>query len=409
MIKKAPHNLDYELPSKNPWIEEGRWILHSASLWDGVYRVKDSNASCVLVRFGYLAKAAAMLQRPSPLLTNVAPAQDANVGILWKQAFLRNAPESIVARHLHQRPIHEIAAEAGWEVPDTVDHEYALLNLRHLADWLATSRSSRVRYHRRNLAAGEAVRGERKVASLQYTDEDGLDHVIKVTLRGNDHAGIKRPFFTLPAFVDSIILHKERVSAKGKFMHVGSDVFWSLPAISFLASLRVDRINPTTEVKPGRLRRSPVTEYDMRQISPGDGPLEYDWAEHFVKWVATKALEVPTQMHKLLYDQAQPKRLLEIAQGERTGAGRYTEAEDAILKRFFETRAPGTVQASEWDLLSEQMPYRAVKSIQTHVMVLAFEYAKQHGWNAYIHSGYAIKSWRTEARRRQWRARGVPA
>lgn len=138
--------------------------------------------------------------------------------------------------------------------------------------------------------------------------------------------------------------------------------------------------------------------------------------QNVLNWFESKVdmfLRDPKTFKDALLDARANERVTELMHGERVKLGRMAPSEVKLLQDFCDTRTfedcgrpfRGPFTQLEWARLSDLLPYRSRETLLKKVLELGFEYAKEHGWVAFLKSGYGVS--KSASRRAAWLAKGV--
>jgi hypothetical protein len=360
---------EFYLPTHNQLSNELRFWFDCATPEEGVYRVDNTN---LLVNHKLLLERAEKEDRDSLLRKYLTPG-DHNTwqaAVAARRDIVDKLGISILGRR--SKSLDELVSEAGWENNyDSLSTPFEVYSIPQLVSRL--DRTQRSIQHLRNVNPAKRKEGlgnskpKLKIASLVYTDENGVAHGISCVRRHIKTIYNKTTnFYSIPYEPPvSLIGAKQRV---GLGISVDGKLYWNLHGVNKHATLFLE--NPLVQ--------------------------------HFAQWLAPIDAKMNQAYFKnLLYADARPIRVAKLQRGEVDNIGRFVEWEDNAIREFMLQRQSHTTLAPvDWLRLMELLPGRTRRGISARIEHLGYQYYKEHGWVAYINSGLCQRV--TTIRRRKW-------
>ena len=375
-----------------PWRQVARYIADGFSATDGCWRLDVHGGPLVFVDWSRLVVIAEGLGLDWPINWKRFPPDSPHPkpGYAARSAFFDAVGRMFVAPR--QESIFDCAEKFGLTTKDDLEHPWEIYSVPKLkarlaryAGQAATARQLAAR-RRRDPGAYEL---KPRIAYLDYEGLDQESRKIQVIRR---RMGKERQLlFQVPYQEELPVEYALREHWEGKRYTIGSVIYWTLRGIN--AHANGGRHVPFKHRWKGE-------EELIRIIPPVPAATEFRiWAERQARELSGKNFE------KRLFDERRDERIKEKLAGERKHLGPFAASEDEDLRRFFEKRGPGNLSEEAKKELLNAVPGRSLKSLLERRDRLGFFYAFDHGYRAYLSSGYCGHA--TAGRRRRWLAAGM--
>lgn len=353
---RLPPNLKgfFEAPGYGPWDQEFQWMLSCVDSREGAVPLEDGT---LLVNFNRLRELSISFGRESILTRFHGDAW--SQGVAAREDATKHAAREVAIRKV---PLIDLAAAHHWEVRDTIDQPYELFNIEALKRRF----NANARLLLRKAPDPRRRVSPRPLVWLEYPDLEGNTHLVYVLVR--NRRGRRILYFSVP-FPAYAELDAPKADSTYRF---GETRYWSLHGF----------INQEV---PSKLKEE---------------------AAAFEVWLARQDSALhPREFKRILYEQRRADRLAAITRGEMHHLASYSSGEDQEIARFALDRKFGAFTKAERSQLLTQLPGRAWMGVKRRFEMLALQYAQQHGWEAYLASGW--RSNNSAKRYKQWRKEGV--
>ena len=372
---------------------ELRYLLHCDRPEDGVkhFYLGCGGGDQILVDFSKVRALAVAQERESFTLRYENPVKPKDVwtgGYLARLAFNEETKNRLLGTRV--KPLGQLVQEAGWEWREQLEHPYELFSVAAIFRQMGLYKRVRravEKQVRRSSGIKDIRRNSVPYVTLNYVSTRLIPYTIQVVQRNTT---IHDPYiwrqvclFTTPFEVGSdlradIVTNKWGVHSQGV-------CYWNLRGLEVLAHFR---------------------PHNDKGVAWGD--LLYPEAQAFLDWASQQSvLMTPERFKKYKYDQRYTDRLRRVKIGYRKFLGAFTQDEDKIVLDFFLNREKRQMIEEDWKRLAPRLPLRSPRSIARRLEDLAFDYALEHGWAAYVQSGLCLRI--STKRRREWMRKGVRA
>lgn len=417
------------------WPQEIRYMLHGTGPYDGAF----SRHGKTLVNFEMLVRRAVEQNRACVLseFYNAEPVDPYYyAGSAARLVFARAYGTEVLAAR--DRPLKQMVIDAGWTWKETgLDVPYEVYDTLALTRIVAKNAKAARKLVRRNRTPldVELARGRR--APRHYVALEWEGRPVKVfrrqrtfssprqkALLGHDQRYIL--FFSIP-FPDAMPAPpKHHSDRRNVVIQLAGESLWSASAIKqaawsqgsiFVQEERKVAVMETVIEDGVEIRRpvlnalgEPAYEYNtyVEQAPATTRNLIDSDLLRFYEWAAAREAElrIPSAWRKALFNMHYATRKGELSNGLREHLGPFAEPERKVIDEFLHARRKATpprkgrLSESEWAELIAKLPGRGKLGIQRYLLKIGLEYAKDHGWTAYVKSPYCFT--RSARRKALW-------